>query len=115
MSDAAASIFHVCRRDEWDAAEAVGAYQGSSQDQADGFIHCSSRLQVEASAAKHRAGQRGLVLVAIDPDALGAALRWEVNRKGMLFPHIYGGLPLPAVRDVVDLPLGDDGRHRFPW
>jgi uncharacterized protein (DUF952 family) len=107
-------IFHICRKEEWAAAEAAGRYGGSSQDQADGFIHFSAAHQVEASAAKHRAGQEGLVLLTVDAGALGPALKWEPSRGGALFPHLYGDLPLTAVRRVDDLPLGPDGRHRFP-
>ncbi len=108
------SIYHICTRAEWQAAQARGRYEGSSQDRADGFIHFSTAAQVEASAAKHRAGQDGLVLVAVDAEALGAALRWEESRGGALFPHLYGALPLEAVRAVEDLPLGPDGAHVFP-
>ena len=108
------AIYHICRKAEWEAARKSGQYEGSSQDRADGFIHFSDSSQVVASAAKHRAGQAGLVLIAVDPAALGAALRWEPARGGALFPHLYGPLPLEAVRCVEDLPLGPDGRHVFP-
>ena len=108
------AIFHICREEEWRAAEAAGLYHGSSQDAADGFIHFSARDQVEGSAAKHRAGQEGLLLLTVDPDALGEALKWEASRGGQLFPPLYGPLPLPAVLSVDPLPLGPDGLHRFP-
>ena len=114
MTGAALTIFHICRRDEWDAARVVGVYPGSSQDVADGFIHFSTAEQVVASAAKHRAGQAGLVLIEVAADALGPALRWEPSRGGALFPHLHGGLPVSAAVRVVDLPLGPDGRHVFP-
>ncbi len=107
-------IYHMCRREEWEAAGAAGAYGGSSQDVADGFIHFSTADQVAASAAKHRAGQAGLVLLGVDGLALGPALRWEAARNGQMFPHLYGPLPLEAVLAVDDLPLGRDGRHLFP-
>ena len=112
MADAL--IYHICRRDEWHAATAEGVYRGSSQDAADGFIHFSTAAQVVASAAKHRAGQDGLVLVEVAPGALGAALKWEPSRGGALFPHLYGDLPLAAVIAARDLPLDQDGRHAFP-
>ena len=108
------TIFHMCRREEWDAAQATGVYGGSSQDVADGFIHFSAGDQVEESAARHRAGQSGLVLLVVDADRLGEALRWEPSRGGQLFPHLYGVLPLGAVVAVHDLPLDGTGRHRFP-
>lgn len=107
-------IYHMCRRQEWQDAQAAGSYAGSSQDAADGFIHFSTAAQVEESAAKHRIGQSGLLLLAVDADRLGAALRWEPSRGGQLFPHLYGALPLGAVVRVADLPLGRDGRHVFP-
>lgn len=108
-------IYHVCRRDEWRAAQAQGRYGGSSQDKADGFIHFSTAAQVVESAARHRAGQSGLVLLEVATDPLGAALKWEPSRGGQLFPHLYGELPVSAVTRTADLPLGADGRHVFPW
>lgn len=106
-------IYHMCRADEWRDAQVGGSYPGSSQDVADGFIHFSTAAQVEASAAKHRAGQTGLMLLAVEVAALGAALTWESARGGQLFPHLYGALPVAAVRWAKDLPL-DNGRHLFP-
>ena len=108
------TIYHICRRVEWPAAVATGFYGGSSQDAADGFIHFSTAAQVVESAARHRAGQSGLLLIACRAERLGEALRWEKSRGGQLFPHLYGPLPLSAVVAVQDLPLDADGRHRFP-
>ena len=108
------TIYPICRREEWEAARAAGRYPGSSQDKADGFIHFSSGDQVKASAAKHRARQTGLVLLAVDEARLGPALKWEPSRGGALFPHLYGPLPVEAVVAVRDLPLGADGLHVFP-
>jgi uncharacterized protein (DUF952 family) len=107
-------IYHMCREEEWRAAAPTGCYAGSSQDAADGFIHFSTAAQIVESAARHRAGQSDLVLLAVDPARLGSALRWEKSRGGALFPHLYGALSCAAVRRVFPLPLGADGRHVFP-
>lgn len=107
-------IFHVCTRQSWNAAEPSGRYRGSADDDRDGFIHFSTGEQVEASVAKHRAGQEGLVILGVAAEALGPALKWERSRGGQLFPHLYGPLPVEAVVFVRDLPLGPDGRHLFP-
>ena len=114
MVDPAPPIYHMCRSEEWRAAEAEGVYNGSSQDAADGFIHFSTKAQVVTSAAKHRAGQTGLVLLSVDPALLGDALKWEQARGGDLFPHLHGPLPVSAVSAAGDLALGPDGRHVFP-
>ncbi len=110
----AAPIYHICRVEEWQAAQSTGSYPGSSQDKADGFMHFSGAAQIVESAAKHRAGQTGLLLLAVDPDKLGSDLKWEPSRGGQLFPHLYGALPVRAVSSVHELPLGPDGLHVFP-
>ncbi|HZB90906.1 MAG TPA: DUF952 domain-containing protein [Stellaceae bacterium] len=107
-------IYHLCRRTDWLAAEQAGVYRGSAQDAADGFIHFSTAAQVEASAAKHRAGESDLLLIAVAAPALGERLRWERARGGALFPHVYGALPLEAVSWTKPLPLDAAGRHVFP-
>lgn len=112
------TIYHICRAEEWQAAQAAGEHAGSSQDTgldaAGGFIHFSTAAQVRLSAAKHRSGQDGLVLVAADPALLGPALKWEPSRGGRLFPHLYGPLPLSAVKYATELPLDAAGAHVFP-
>jgi len=108
------TIYHMCRRREWQEAEVAGSYRGSSQDRADGFLHFSTAGQIVESAARHRAAQDGLVLLEVDGAMLGDDLKWEASRGGALFPHLYETLPLAAVTKVHNLPLGPDGRHVFP-
>ena len=108
------TIFHICRIDEWRSAVEKGIYKGSSQDQADGFIHFSTSDQIVESAAKHRAGQNNLVLITVDGDLVENSLKWEPSRGGDLFPHLYCDLPMNAVLKVEKLPLGPDGKHVFP-
>ena len=107
-------IYHLARDVEWRESERAGRYAGTADDRRDGFLHFSTAEQVAESAARHRRGENGIVLVAADADSLGEALRWEPSRRGALFPHLYGDLPLAAVLWAAPLPLGGDGLHRFP-
>ncbi len=107
-------IYKIFRAQEWDALTAAGATDGAPVDLADGFIHFSTAAQVGATAAKHFAGAAGLVLAAVDADALGPALRWEPSRGGDLFPHLYRALERSEVTWHAPLPLGADGAHAFP-
>ena len=107
-------IYKISPGKDWQQAEARGRFSGAPVDLADGFIHFSAADQVRETAAKHFAGQEGLVLVAIEAEALGEGLKWEPSRGGALFPHLYGELDMSAVRWVRDLPLGADGAHLFP-
>ncbi|WP_420959409.1 DUF952 domain-containing protein [Brucella sp. IR073] len=108
------TIYKIAPRALWQAAEEAGVFTGAPVDLADGFIHFSTAAQVRETAAKHFAGQSDLLLIAVDAEALGDWLRYEVSRGGDLFPHLYGELPLAAVRWVKPLPLGADGAHQFP-
>ena len=110
----AATIYKICDAALWREAERAGVFTGAPVDHADGYIHFSTAGQVAETAARHFAGQADLVLVAVDAAALGPALRHEPSRGGALFPHLYGTLPLSAVRWVKPLRLGADGRHEFP-
>lgn len=107
-------VYKICRANEWHAAERAGAFRGASIDLADGYIHFSTADQVAETAARHFAGAGDLMLVAVATTALGPALKWEPSRGGALFPHLYSALALDAVLWAKPLPLGDDGRHKFP-
>ncbi len=108
------NVYHICRRTDWESCIEDCEYQPPKIDRADGFLHLSTALQIVESAARHRAGQSGLILLEIDTSNLGAELRWEASRNGELFPHLYGPIPLGAVTAVDDLPVGADGLHKFP-
>jgi uncharacterized protein (DUF952 family) len=108
------TIYKICTAAEWHAAEHAGAYGGSAVDRRDGFIHFSTAEQVAETAARHFAGQRDLVLIAVDTEKLGDRLKWEPSRGEALFPHLYGELALAAVLRVDPLPLDASGRHVFP-
>ena len=104
-------IYKIVPAALWRAAEAAGTFAGAPVDVADGFIHFSVADQLAETVARHFAGQRDLLLVAINPAKLGDALRWEPSRGGALFPHLYVALPVAAVLWIKPLPLGEDGRH----
>jgi uncharacterized protein (DUF952 family) len=108
------TIYKICTAAEWHAAEHAGVYGGSAVDRRDGFIHFSTAEQAAETAARHFAGERDLVLIAVEPDKLGDHLKWEPSRGGALFPHLYGELALAAVLRVDPLPLDASGRHVFP-
>ncbi|MBC7142987.1 MAG: DUF952 domain-containing protein [Rhodobacteraceae bacterium] len=106
-------VFKILRRPEWDAFRAAGETAGAPVDLADGFIHFSTAPQLAETAAKHFATESDLVLVAVEADSLGAALKWEPSRGGALFPHLYRPLRLDEVVWDKSLPLGATG-HIFP-
>jgi len=106
-------IFKIFTAGEWAALARDGATDGAPVDLADGFIHFSTAGQAPETAGKHFAGREGLMLAAVDADALGAALKWEPSRGGALFPHLYRALHRAEVVWAKPLPLTPQG-HAFP-
>ena len=107
-------IYKICPEPLWRAAERDGVFAGAPIDIADGFIHFSTATQAQETAAKHFAGQDGLLLVRVHAEKLGDALKWEPSRGGALFPHLYAPLKVADVHKVEPLPAGADGGHIFP-
>ncbi|AMS44200.1 uncharacterized protein (DUF952 family) [Aminobacter aminovorans] len=108
------TIYKICPEAMWREAERSGIFTGAPIDLTDGFIHFSTAEQVVETAAKHFTGQADLLLIAIDAERLGPALKYEVSRGGALFPHLYAQLEASAAKWVRPLPLNADGAHDFP-
>lgn len=106
-------IFKIFRRPEWQAFHEAGETLGAPVDLADGYIHFSTAAQVTETAAKHFAGEDGLMILALDSDALTADLRWEPSRGGQLFPHLYRAMRLSDVLWARPCTLGPKG-HVMP-
>jgi uncharacterized protein (DUF952 family) len=107
-------IYKILPASLWDEAQRAGVFRGAPVDLADGYIHFSTAAQAAETAAKHFAGQTDLVLLHVDAEALGDALKWEPSRGGALFPHLYAPLDLTHVKRADPLPLGGNGLHVFP-
>ena len=106
-------IFKIVPRAEWEAAS--GDYHGSAHDRADGFLHFSTAPQLPETLRRYYAGQDELVLVAVDPAALGGALKWEyAASRGEDFPHLYAPLSCDAMKWARPLTRKADGTFDLP-
>ena len=106
-------IYKIATAEQWAATQASGRFEGAPVDIADGYIHFSTAEQARETAAKHFAGQDGLVLVALEAKALGDALKWEPSRGGALFPHLYRAFDASEALWARALPRRADGAHDF--
>lgn len=108
-------ILHVTSRVAWSAGQAGGKYSADSLAD-EGFIHCSKADQILRVAEDFYRGQRGLVLLLIDPGRLTSKLRWVpgTDLASELFPHIYGPINLAAVLEVFDFEPAADGKFHLP-
>ena len=103
-------IYKILPRSEWEAARAKGVFDGSAVDLADGYIHFSTAGQLDETLRRHFAGQSDLVIIGVESEDLGEALKWEPSRGGSLFPHLYGPMPVAAAASIESVP--DDGPDR---
>ncbi|MBO9557569.1 MAG: DUF952 domain-containing protein [Caulobacter sp.] len=102
-------IYKILPKTEWDAARASGAFTGSAVDHADGFIHFSGHDTAQKTAELYFKGQEGLMLLTVEANDLGEALKWEASRGGALFPHLFRDLKADEVIAERALELDADG------
>jgi uncharacterized protein (DUF952 family) len=102
-------IYKILPKTEWDAAQAAGAFAGSAVDLADGFIHFSGPDTAQRTAELYFKDQTGLVMLTVEADDLGEALKCESSRGGALFPHLFRPLKVGEVLAERALDLDADG------
>ena len=94
-------LFHLALKGDWEKARETGTYQWSTRGMRlveVGFIHCSWQEQVAKTFERFYADAGDVLLLEIDPTRLSAPLRADAIPTGELFPHLYGHLPIEAVR-----------------
>lgn len=110
-------LLHLITGLEWRAALHAGAVTPPSL-LTDGFVHLSRPDQVALPVNRLFAGRSDVLLLVLDPDRLGAEVRWEpgvpTDPESMRFPHLYGPLPVAAVTSVVPYRPGSEGRFAEP-
>lgn len=113
MPPAPSVLVHLCSNAEWRWAQARGEHRPESLD-VSGFVHLSTPEQVHLPANRLYAGRTDLVLLRIDPARLTSPVRWEpgvaTDPDAMVFPHLYGALPVDAVINVTPYRPDADGR-----
>jgi uncharacterized protein (DUF952 family) len=112
MSHSPEVLVHLCPTDEWSSAKTRGELRPESLTSV-GFIHLSTPQQVHLPANRLYRGREDLVLLHIDPGHLDSPIRWELgvatDPDSMLFPHLYGALPVSAVINVTSYRPAADG------
>jgi uncharacterized protein (DUF952 family) len=113
MIPAPRELIHLCTTDEWERAREAGERRPPSLD-GEGFVHLSAPEQVHLPANRLFGGRGDMVVLRLDPNLLGAPVRWEAgvasDPEAMTFPHLYGPLPVAAVTSVTPYVPDLDGR-----
>jgi uncharacterized protein (DUF952 family) len=112
MTQPPAVLVHLCPNNDWSAARVHGELRPESLTSV-GFVHLSTPQQVHLPANRLYRGRDDLVLLHVDPTRLDSPIRWELgvatDPESMLFPHLYGALPVRAVTKITNYPPSADG------
>ena len=112
MRQNAELLVHLCGSEEWNIARPLGELRPPSLAEA-GFVHLSTLEQVHLPANRIFSGRTDLVLLHLNPERLGSPVIWEPgvpsDPQAMLFPHLYGPLPVVAVITAVPYPTAPHG------
>ena len=96
-------LFHLALESDWQAAIQQGEYRvstrGMSLEQV-GFIHLSWQEQLQDTFDRFYADAGDVLTLRIDPKLVLAPLRADAIHTGVLFPHLYGPLPVASVVEV---------------
>lgn len=96
-------LFHLALESDWQAALERGDYRvstrGLSLEQV-GFIHLSWQEQLQATFDRFYADAGAVLTLRINPKLVSAPLRADAIHTGVLFPHLYGPLPIASVVEV---------------
>ena len=96
------AILHITTPDAWAAAQQAGVVRPPSLA-TEGFVHCSTPAQLDATLDRHFRGAGALLVLVLDPDAIAPHLRWEESHPGEVFPHVYAPIALSAVTAVDEV------------
>ena len=107
-------VYKVCTKEEWDHATVNKFYMGSEIDIKDGFIHLSTKKQLNETVTKHFKGKENLIIISFRSDKIQDKLKWEISRNGDFFPHYYGDLDTKFAEEIYGLHLNANSIHEFP-
>ncbi len=89
-------IYHIADTNHWERAQ-VSQYYTHPSLQTEGYIHCSTRAQVEETANFYFADRDDILVIFIDTSRLEAELVYEEATRGGEYPHIYGAINISSV------------------
>jgi inosine/xanthosine triphosphatase len=107
-------VYHLADSDDYERCKENGFYECRSLED-EGFIHCSTKGQVEDVANQFYGGGSGMTLLELEPLFLDMPLRYEQAQDAAdVFPHVYGPIPGRAITRAAPVVPGKDGRFVFP-
>ena len=110
-------LYRIAEPTDWQQAQQTGFF-ASADLAAEDFIHASEAHQILETARRYYAGRADLVLLEWDQAVLATAgvrvaREWVASRQ-QHFAHVFGPVPLAAVRRSWPFGANADGKFVLP-
>ena len=89
-------VYKIFTESEWKDFQEAGQFNGSADDRRDGFIHLSTKEQVDGVIERFFSGKRPLYIAEFSGFNFLQKLKWEISTSGGVYPHLYGDNLLPG-------------------
>ncbi len=107
-------VYKIVTKALWDRAQLRDEVPGMPIDDADGYLHFSTRDQLPDTLRLYFAGQSELEILVVATSDVKEALRWEVSRGGALFPHLYAPLKRDRILRHASVDVDKNGECVIP-
>jgi uncharacterized protein (DUF952 family) len=105
-------IYHIADSNHWEQAQLTGYYVHPSLH-AEGFIHCSTKDQVEETANLYFSSFDDILILFIDANKLENELVYEKGTRGGDFPHVYGPINIDSVERTKKIKRKKDKKFKL--
>lgn len=115
-------IYHMCDADEFRSQTSLGGEYLPTTYRKDGFIHATREASMLLTVGNHfyKENKGKWICIEIDPRYVNGRVRYEApaavgdkadltHENKPIFPHIYCGLTLLAVRRILPVLRDNDG------
>ncbi len=82
-------VYKIFTESEWEAFQESGRFGGSADDLRDGFIHLSTKEQLDGVIERFFSGKRPLYMAEFSGPEFLRRLTWEASASNEIYPHLY--------------------------
>ncbi|VAW20603.1 FIG005495: hypothetical protein [hydrothermal vent metagenome] len=108
------NIYKIVTGPLWTRAQNENHVPGMPIDEADGYMHFSTKDQLLETLRLYFSGQSGLEILVVNTKDVAKDLKWEVSRGGALFPHLHAPLRRELVHRHATIAVDDNGNCQLP-
>lgn len=107
-------IYKIVTKELWIRAQTGDNVPPMPIDEADGYMHFSTKDQLFETLRLYFAGQNDLEILVVRTSDVAQKLKWEPSRGGALFPHLYASLKRADIARHARVDVDPSGTCQLP-